>query len=350
MAISQAPTLLDTARAYWEAGLTPMPRVPGDANPHYITAEGEIRAIGWGTHKAKQPPWSTVERWFQRGSLATVGVTLLTGSHAMPRSVEAACLQILDLETPELWDAFLEEVVFLGHEDILHRCVQERTAGDGGHLGFLCTAISDKQKVPLARRATDQKILIELLLHQPCTVAPTQIRCKEEHADGACYRLVHGTWAHPQVISPEQRQILLDVARRYTEVPEKMAADPFEHTTGTRPGDVLNDRADSAWWQDLLLRHGWRDVSRPGWARRGVYYFQRPGKVGHDVSATYGKTGITFYNFSSNAFPFDADTAYSPFAAYTLLEHGGDYQAAALALAKLYGLETRTQAAHHPHR
>ena len=148
MATSQAPTLLETARAYWEAGLTPMPRVPDDPHPHYITAEGEVRAIGWGTHKVKQPPWSTVERWFRLGSLATVGVTLLTGSHAQPRSADAASLQILDIETPELLEAFLEEVIFLGHEEIVHRCVLERTAGDGGHLGFLCTAISEKQRSP----------------------------------------------------------------------------------------------------------------------------------------------------------------------------------------------------------
>ena len=141
-------------------------------------------------------------------------MTLLTGSHGQPRSADAAFLQILDIETPELFDAFREEVVFLGHEAVLHRCVLERSAGDGGHLGFLCTTISDKQKLPLARRA-DQKILIELLQHQPCTVAPTAIRCKEEHADGACYRLIHGTWAQPQVISPEHRQVLLDLARHY---------------------------------------------------------------------------------------------------------------------------------------
>ena len=347
----QTTALLATARAYWDAGLTPLPRVPGDPNPHYLTADGEIRAIGWGPYKVKQPPWTTVERWFRLGSLATVGVTLLTGSHAQPRSADAAFLQILDIETAELWDAFLEEVLFLGHEAILHRCVQERSAGDGGHLGFLCTAISDTQKLSLARRA-DHKILIELLQHQPCTVAPTTIRCKDEHADGACYRLVHGTWAQPQGISPEQRQILLDVARRYTEVPEKVAAEPGAPTTGTRPGDVLNARADIAWWQDLLTRHGWHDVSRPGWARRGVYYFQRPGKAGHAVSATYGRTGAALYVFSSNAAPFDADTAYTPFAASALLDHDGDYHAAARAIATRYGLETRPGTAHalHPQR
>ena len=331
-----AQTLLETARAYWEAGLTPMPRLPGEVNPHYLTDDGDVRAIGWGSYKQKQPAWSTVERWFRLGSLATVGVTLLTGSHEMPRSADAACLQILDIETAELFEAFMKEVRFLGHEEILNRCTIERTASAGGHLGFLCATISDKQKLPLARRA-DHKILIELLQHQPCTVAPTQIRCKETHAEGAAYTLMHGTWAHPQVLSPAQRQIIIDVARRYTEVPEKVAAEPGEHTTGTRPGDVLGERADIAWWQDLLTRHDWHDVSRPGWARSGVYYFRRPGKVGHAVSATYGRTGPTLYVFSSNAFPFEAETAYIA----TLLEHGGDYQAAARALAQLYGLDQR---------
>jgi hypothetical protein len=201
--------------------------------------------------------------------------------------------------------------------------------------------------VDTPRRADDKKLLIELLQHQPCTVAPTAIRCKEEHAEGACYTLLKGTWAHPQEISPAQRQILIDVARRSTEVPEHVATEGAQHTTtSTRPGDLLNDRADSTWWQELLLDHGWRDVSRPGWARRGVYYFQRPGKQGHEPSATYGKTGTTLYVFSSNAQPFEPETAYTPFAAYTLLKHAGDYKAVAAALATLYGLEPKPAPIH----
>ena len=44
------------------------------------------------------------------------------------------------------------------------------------------------------------------------------------------------------------------------------------------------------------------------------------------------------YNFSSNADPFEADQHYTKFAAYALLKHGGDYSAAAKALAELgYG-------------
>jgi hypothetical protein len=93
------------------------------------------------------------------------------------------------------------------------------------------------------------------------------------------------------------------------------------------------------WWTDLLTRHGWRDVSRSGLRRgKGIAYFQRPGKVGREPSATYGATGTYLYVFSSNALTFEPDTAYSAFSAYTLLEHAGNFTAAARALvAQGYG-------------
>src|SRR5262249_42275832 len=147
---------------------------------------------------------------------------------------------------------------------ILHRCVIERTPSNNGHLGFLCRTIGPTQKLILARRA-DKKLLIELLQHQPCTVTPTAIRCKPEHPEAARYTLVQGRWDHPQEISPEQRQILLDVARSFTELSEKIA--PEKHgrpISGNRPGDLLNERANIEWWQDLLSQHDWREVSRPG--------------------------------------------------------------------------------------
>jgi len=211
----------------------------------------------------------------------------------------------------------------------MHRCVIERTPSGGAHVGLCCRAIGDKQKMALAKCKSDQKILIELLQHQPCTVAPTQIRCKSEHPEGAIYQVVHGTWARPLEISAAQRQILLDAARVFNEVPEKTIRDRSEVSCdGARPGDRLNAHADAEWWQGLLTRHGWRDVSRPGLKAHGIYYFQRPGKVGREPSATYGKTGRSLYVFSSNAAPFDPDAAYSPFAAYTLLEHDSDFAAA----------------------
>src|SRR5256885_15573689 len=101
---TETSTLLDLARARWDAGLTPMPRVTGYVEPSYIDDTGEIHSILWGDYKVKQPDWLTVQRWFTQSDPAVVGMTLLTGSSAHPRAEYAAYLQILDIETPELFE------------------------------------------------------------------------------------------------------------------------------------------------------------------------------------------------------------------------------------------------------
>jgi hypothetical protein len=78
-------SLLDTALAYWEAGLTPVPHVAGVEEPSYLDPSGCIVPLAWGQHKQVQPDRATVERWFQRGDLTTVRLELLTGSAAFSR-------------------------------------------------------------------------------------------------------------------------------------------------------------------------------------------------------------------------------------------------------------------------
>ena len=64
----------------------------------------------------------------------------------------------------------------------------------------------------------------------------------------------------------------------------------------------------------------------------GVIHLSRPGKEGGISASFFPDTGV-FYNFSSNGLPFEADKAYSAFGVYATLEHGGDFAAAAKALA-----------------
>src|SRR5262249_49783232 len=76
--------------------------------------------------------------------------------------------------------------------------------------------------------------------------------------------------------------------------------------------------------------------------RSEVTHWRRPGK-NEGVSATtnYAGSGL-LYVFTSNGAPFEADTAYTAFAAYTLLTHRGDFSAAAQALqAHGYGVDQR---------
>lgn len=59
--------------------------------------------------------------------------------------------------------------------------------------------------------------------------------------------------------------------------------------------------------------------------------------MGASATTNYNGCGL-LYVFSSSAPPFEEGTAYTKFHAYTLLEHGGDFRQAALALSNLgYG-------------
>ena len=94
--------------------------------------------------------------------------------------------------------------------------------------------------------------------------------------------------------------------------------------TGDRPGDDYNQRGELG---ALLAAHGWQPVGTAGENQ----LWRRPGKATGNHSATFD--GHTFYVFSSNATPFAANTGYTPFAVYALLNHGGDFAAASAALA-----------------
>lgn len=97
-----------------------------------------------------------------------------------------------------------------------------------------------------------------------------------------------------------------------------------------RPGDAYNAMMQ---WQDVL----------PGWTwvyRRGdKWHLRRPGKD-RDVSATISLTTDRFYPFTDAAPPFEQNKHYSKFEAFTLLEHGGNFSAAASFLAR-QGLGSR---------
>jgi hypothetical protein len=84
--------------------------------------------------------------------------------------------------------------------------------------------------------------------------------------------------------------------------------------------------------------------------QQGTVYLARPGKTDEGWSASLGHVapGVLFV-FSTNAAPFEGPrgdkpgTGYSPFAIYALLEHRGDFKAAARTLGEAgYGRPTDT--------
>ena len=60
----ETTNLLNTACAYWNAGLCPLPRVIGHVEPSYIDNQGESQPISWSAYKRQRPDWPTVANWF----------------------------------------------------------------------------------------------------------------------------------------------------------------------------------------------------------------------------------------------------------------------------------------------
>jgi putative DNA primase/helicase len=130
-------------------------------------------------------------------------------------------------------------------------------------------------------------------------------------------------------ITPDQRQALWELARTFDLMPKLRAAEGHSldaTNPGNRPGDHFSNRAS---WEDVLLPHGWVKVHQRG----EVSYWRRPGKeVG--VSATTNWQGSDLLYVFSTSTIFEPERGYAKFSAYSLLEHGGDFQAAARSLSR----------------
>jgi hypothetical protein len=156
------------------------------------------------------------------------------------------------------------------------------------------------------------------------------------------YVLCRGDLGAIPIVTPDERAILLNAARTFntyvppTRIVSGYARSNQQPSRGDRPGDLFNVHAV---WSDILEPHDWTHVGQRG----ELVLWKRPGKGGRGVSATTNYAGREFlYCFTTNGYPFEAETAYTKFAAYALLEHSGDFHNAARLLA-LKGYRTARQ-------
>ena len=337
MTATIASSVLPTVLSYLAAGRSVLPIAPGEKRPSIVSPAGEVIGLSWEAYQTASADEGTVRAWFLEGRLMGVGIACGAVSGAVLDGVTYG-LEILDIDDEETLEAFIETCNFQGYSALLQRLLHQRTPGKAGHFAYLCQTWQGN--TVLARRAGVEELgepravtLIETRgAGGQAVVAPTPPGIHPEHPERG-YELVRGSWNDLPIITSDERQALWDLARSFNTyvAPERVhsargAGRPG--TSGNRPGDWLNRSADMVWWRALLERHGWSLVHTRG----AIQFWQRPGKEGQSWSATLGACGEYFYVFSSNAAPFEPDRAYSPFSAYALLEHGGDFQAAARAL------------------
>jgi len=299
--------LIESARSYHRAGLCVLP----------------------AKRVEKRPVVGSWKRYQEHSPTETELLELMTNNH------DAICvicgktsgnIEIIDFDFGgEMFSSWQDRMP----ADLRNRLVVERTPSGGYHVIYRCD-VPVCGNMKLAQREIDNKIV-------------TLIETRGEGGLFLCaptpgYQMIRGDLCDLPVLTEDERESLLLTAWEMNECKttttndwggRKMDDSLKAHFSGQspdcgRPGDDFNVRGDVV---GILEQHGWTRIKGIGF--EGNEHWRRPGK---DFGTSATMKDRIFYVFSSNAAPFEPNRAYSPFAVYTLLNHGGDFEQAASAL------------------
>ncbi|WP_134324697.1 phage/plasmid primase, P4 family [Cumulibacter soli] len=318
--------LLNVSLAWHDAGACVLPAAnDGSKRP----------AVSWKQYQSERPARDELARMLHD----TDGIGVLCG-HV------SGNLEMIELEGRAVADSLGARLAQLladnGFSDLWTRITSgyvEQTPSGGVHYLYRVDG-EVRGNTKLARDCAGEATIETRGAGGWVVIAPSAGRT---HPTGKPWRVLVGGPATVPVITEDERDALHAIAAMLDETPPR--EEPHQPAAtgilaqideqpasigGKRPGDDFNERAT---WDDILTPHGWQKAHRLG---RG-HAWTRPGKHVRDgTSATTNQAadGVDrFYVFSSST-DFDTETPYTKYAAYTLLNHGGDYKAAAKQLAK----------------
>jgi bifunctional DNA primase/polymerase-like protein len=308
---------LEAALRYAGAGMSVVP----------VHADGtKAAAVAWKDHTRRRAGEDEIRRWFAEDK--PLGVAIVCGA-------VSGNLLVIDFDQPGYFEEWAQ-IVASEEQDLLGRLpVVQTPRGYGRHVYMrVPKAVPGAKlaKAPAGNGKAPWVVAIESRGEAQYVLAPgSPPAC---HPTGGVYSLVSGPFIEevPQV-SEEEAALALRAAKALNRYVDQRAVSGESARTGeqmSRPGDDYCKRGD---WGALLGQHGWEKVREKGLES----FWRRPGKDDKGISATLGhcrteQSGALFYVFSSNAAPFECDRAYNLFAAFTLLEHHGDFHAAAMRL------------------
>lgn len=293
--------------------------------------------------KERQQTAATLDelRSLYRGDTLT-GIGLICGK-------VSGNLECLDYDERCIFEVFKEAAIANGLGPLIIRIEggYKENSPNGVHLLYQCEAISGNTKLATRPKRSEEmkdendktKTLIETRGEGGFVIiAPT---FGTVNPSGS-YDLVSGSLTSIATITPEERRDLFSLARTlHVDHPEKIFSEGerLHHEdikVSGRPGDEFNKRAK---WYDILTPHGWETDFRRG----DVCYWRRPGKK-RGISATTGHNGTDLFHCFTSSSSFEPNQSYTKFGAYAVLNHNGDFYAAAKDLAKQrYGDTTPTQ-------
>lgn len=319
--MNTAPTdLYGVAIAAHDAGLCVVP--PEE--------DGSKRPLGpsWKQYQSERPTREQLHIWYV--DVGRTGIGYICGA-------VSGGLELFEFEDQETTEAFAALARDTGLGDLVRRIRDgylERTPGGGWHLLYRCaeiagnTKLARRPKLPHEQRDPKDTIAVKIETRGEggyVVAAPSNGRV---HPSGGAYRLVRGGVATITTITPEERADLFALARTFDELPAPPPREPRTlraESDGVRPGDDFAARTD---WADILEPHDWTLIYERGDGTQG---WRRPGKDrGISATANFKGTGPLYVFTSSTS--FEANESYGKFGAFAVLNHAGDYTAAAAAL------------------
>jgi hypothetical protein len=266
----------------------------------------------WKELQSRRPERSELLEWY---SQARFGIGLIHG----PISNNSEVIDIDDYDTGmDFWRKARLEFSELEGTPIVEtprpglQIYTRLTAPPPGNLVL--------SKCPDRAKPGKWKTLIETRGAGGYTVAPGSPPAV--HSTGRPCKLISGSFRTIATLTAERRGAFRAFALAYNQRPP-VGAKPERHIRmegadhqdkgsggieGDRPGDCFNRQAC---WPQILEPHGWRSVGRCN----AVSFWRRPGKSeGHSATTNYADSDL-LYVFSSNADPFEAEQAYTKFAA-----------------------------------
>lgn len=293
-----------TATALRALGISAIP-VRGDKRP----------LVPWKAYQTRLPTEDELAKWFAR----PVGVAICAGGQA---GVE--CLDFDEKYARGILSRFIARAKDAGLEHLLGELATQRTPSGGFHLVWRCQG----------RRIGNEKLATRPATEEERAAGNRELTMIETRGEGGYflvapsegYELQRGDWTALPVISEEDRDALLSLARSFderapaeavNEEPLHQAAQGDELT----PGDDYDLKADVP---ALLRTHGWKACGPSG------KYWTRPGKA-KGISASWDVVPGRFFVFTSST-EFASNHAFRPWHVYAMLECGGDYSRAAAEL------------------
>ncbi len=286
--------------------------------PISIEGDGKKAARGWKQAQSEIADQATITKWFTGQVCNLAVVSGAVSGNLIMVEVEGRAKDEIKRLRQLAEDSGLGELWAK-----LARGWVEGAPSGGVHFFLRCSEAVPGNTV-LARNE-NKDILAETRGEGGYTVVAPSRRPLPNGDVGKWERIYGGPSTLPTASRAELEQffLLFQSLNRYEQpAPQAASAPPFQANAGTRPGD---DYENKTTWDDILTPHGWVKVTTRG----STIYWRRPGKS-EGISATTGNAADRdrLYVFSTST-DFEPEIPYTKFAAYALLNHGGDYQAAA---------------------